>query len=206
MRMVWRLVRDRRLTNPEVALALARVPRHLFLPEHLRHEAYHHGAVEVLDGQTMTCPGFVAQMTSLLEVRPGDRVLDVGTGTGYQAAVLAELGCEVTSVEILESMHRLGAANLRRGGYGVDTRLADGALGAPDYAPFDAIIMACATTKVPTTLLEQLKTGGVLVAPEGDPERVQTLVRYRRTTSSYEREAFRAAWFVAMTRFASSRA
>jgi protein-L-isoaspartate(D-aspartate) O-methyltransferase len=147
----------------------------------------------------MTCPGFVAQMTSLLEVRRGSRVLDVGTGTGYQAAVLAELGCEVTSVEILESMHELGAGNLQRAGYDVELRLADGAHGASDRAPFDAILLACAPHNVPDELLEQLRVGGVLVAPEGDPELIQTLVRYRRSEDGWDREELRAAWFVPMT-------
>lgn len=139
-------------------------------------------------------------MTELLDVAPGSRVLDVGTGTGYQAAVLAQLGCDVTSVEILESMHHFGAQNLRRAGYHVDLRLADGAIGAPDRAPFDAIIAACSPHEYPRTLLEHLRIGGVLVGPEGDPDRIQTLVRYRRTRMGFDRDEIRAAWFVPMTR------
>lgn len=195
--MVAELEREGRLRDPRLREALLAVPRHEFLPLAVRHLAYEGGAVDVLDGQTMTCPGFVAQMTELLEVGPGARVLDIGTGTGYQAAVLAHMGCEVVGVEVRASMVALARRNLSRFP-GVEVFHGDGALGAPAYAPFDAIVLACTPREIPGALIEQLAPGGRLVAPEGDHERIQTLVRLRKTGAGVTREEVRAAWFVPM--------
>ena len=191
-RMVAELERDGRLHDPALRRAFLRVRRHEFLPRAQRHLAYGVDAVEVLDEQTMTCPGFIAQMTELLEVTPGARVLDVGTGTGYQAAILARMGCSVTGIEVRASMHALALENLARAGLGeVDVRLGDG-------APFDAILLACTPREIPAALLDQLAPGGRLVAPEGDHERIQSLVRLRKTPGGIQREEVRAAWFVPM--------
>ncbi len=197
--MVARLVQDGRLRDPRLILAFLRVRRHLFVPDSMVDDAYIGDALEIMDGQTITCPGYVAQMTSLLQVKPGARVLDIGTGTGYQAAILAALGCTVVSIEIRQSLYEFGRANLRRAGFDdVVVIHGDGALGAADYAPFDAIVLACAPEELPKGLLNQLVVGGRMVGPEGHTDALQTLVRLTKTLSGHESERIRAAWFVPM--------
>ncbi len=197
--MVARLVRDGRLRDPRLILAFLRVRRHLFVPESIAHQAYDADALEVMDGQTITCPGYVAQMTALLEVGPGSRVLDIGTGTGYQAAILSALGCKVVSIEIRKSLHEFGRANLRRAGFdNVVLIHGDGAFGAPDYGPFDAIVLACAPEELPKGLLDQLVMGGRMVGPEGHTDALQTLVRLTKTQAGHDTERIRGAWFVPM--------
>ncbi len=197
--MVARLIRERRVSELRLAGVMLRVRRHRFVPPELELACYEPYAHELIDGQTLTCPDFVAQMVSLLELRPGDCVLEVGSGTGYQSAVLNAMGATVTTIEILPSLHQSARENLARRHIRVDARLGDGALGAPDRAPFDAILVACAAFEVPPALLEQLAIGGRLVAPVGDPSRLQTLTRIRRTCSGLTQERIRAAWFVPMT-------
>jgi len=197
--MVARLVRDGRLRDPRLILAFLRGRRHLFVPESIANQAYGADALEVMDGQTITCPGYVAQMTSLLDVGPGSRVLDIGTGTGYQAAVLSALGCKVVSIEIRKSLHEFGRANLRRAGFhDVVLIHGDGALGAADHGPFDAIVLACAPEELPKSLLDPLVLGGRLVGPEGHTDSLQTLVRLTKTQTGHDTERIRGAWFVPM--------
>lgn len=197
--MVAHLVRDGRVRDPRLALAFLRVRRHLFVPDSIADQAYGVDALEVMDGQTITCPGYVAQMTSLLNVGPGSRVLDIGTGTGYQAAILSALGCKVVSIEIRKSLHEFGRANLRRTGFhDVVLIHGDGALGASDHGPFDAIVLACAPTELPKGLLDQLVLGGRMVGPEGHNDALQTLVRLTKTQTGHDTERIRGAWFVPM--------
>jgi len=161
---------------PRVLVALRKVERQRFVPDHAATQAYDDTPLAIGQGQTISQPFIVALMTDLLEVKPGDRVLEVGTGSGYQAAVLAELVRIVYSIEIIEPLGRAAARALSAAGYrNVQTRIGDGYAGWPQQAPFDAIIVTAAAPAVPQPLIDQLKVGGRLVIPVGDPARVQTL-------------------------------
>jgi len=173
-------VRDARVVD-----AMQRVPRHEFVPEPIRQHAYADRALPIGHEQTISQPYMVAKMTELLAVRPGDRVLEVGTGSGYQAAVLAELGCEVYTIDIVAPLAEEARARLDRLGYGrVRVRAGDGYLGWPEHAPFDAIVVTASATHLPPPLVEQLKPGGRLVIPAGErPERSELLVVRRGATA-----------------------
>ncbi|GIX49335.1 MAG: hypothetical protein KatS3mg131_3546 [Candidatus Tectimicrobiota bacterium] len=163
--------------SPPVLQALQRVPRHLFVPESVRHLAYRNRPLPIGYGQTISQPYIVAVMTELLAVGPEDRVLEVGTGSGYQAAVLAELVRDVYSVEIIPQLAAQAQARLARLGYdNVRVRVGDGYYGWEEHAPFDAIIVTAAASHVPPPLLRQLKPGGRMVIPVGGPFLVQHLV------------------------------
>ncbi len=148
--------------------ALGRVPRHEFVPASRRTEAYRNRPLPIGHGQTISQPYIVALMTEMLAVHEGDRVLEIGTGSGYQAAVLAELGLKVYSIEIIPELGHEAAHRLARLGYaGVQTRVADGYYGWPEAAPFDAIIVTAAAEQIPPPLVAQLKPGGRMVIPVG---------------------------------------
>ena len=165
--MVERQLRRRGIADERVLEAMARVPRELFVPENMRAHAYEDGALPIGHGQTISQPFIVATICSLLELEGDEHVLDVGTGSGYQAAVLAELAAEVVTIERVPSS-RSARASARAAGYGnVDVRVGDGSLGVPERAPFDAIAVAAAAPAVPHALYEQLVAGGRLVVPRG---------------------------------------
>lgn len=162
--------------DPAVLRAMAAVPRRLFVPEEERGSASGNAPLPIGHGQTISAPDVVGFMTQALGVGPGAKVLDVGTGSGYQAAVLAELGCRVFSVEIVPELARSAAERLRSLGYDrVVVREGDGRLGWPGEAPFDGIVVAAAAEEVPPALVEQLRPGARLVLPVGLPGRVQVL-------------------------------
>ncbi len=168
------LARD--ITDPHVLAAMRSVRRHRFVPESLREHAYENRALPIGEDQTISQPSVVALMTQLLDLERGDRVLEVGTGSGYQAAVLAELGGDVYSIEILEPLARRAAATLAELGYGrVHLRVGDGYRGWPEAAPFQGILVTCAPDHIPPPLQEQLAEGGRLVIPVG-PRGDQELV------------------------------
>ena len=167
--------------DPAVMAAIDRVPRHEFVPEDVRPSAYANRPLSIGHGQTISQPYIVALMTHLLGVEPGGRVLEIGTGSGYQAAVLAELAVDVHTIEIVEPLAEQAARRFVRLGYdGVRTRLGDGYYGWPDAAPFNAIIVTAAAAHVPPPLVEQLAPGGVLVIPVGEPFSVQLLLLVRK--------------------------
>ena len=167
-RMVERQLRRRGITDERVLAAMARVPRHLFVPEHLRHLAYEDGALPIGEGQTISQPYIVATICSLLQLEGTERVLDVGTGSGYQAAVLAELAREVVTIERVPELAERAREDLARAGYGsVEVRVGDGSVGVPDRAPFDAVAVAAAAPSIPPALYDQLVEGGRLVLPRG---------------------------------------
>jgi protein-L-isoaspartate(D-aspartate) O-methyltransferase len=158
--------------------ALRTVPRHEFVPPDVRHQAYADQALPIGEGQTISQPYIVAFMTEQLAPKPGMKVLEVGTGSGYQAAVLAAIGCEVYTIEILEPLATSAAARLTRLGYtNVTVRHGDGYEGWPEAAPFDAIMVTAAADEIPPVLLEQLAPQGRLVMPVGPRDGVQYLVR-----------------------------
>lgn len=179
---------------------MLRVPRHAFVPPHLRADAYRDGPLPIGHGQTISQPFIVAYMTAALDPQPGDRVLEIGAGCGYQTAVLAELAGEVFAIEIVASLADQAADKLRQLGYrNVHVRHADGWHGWMAEAPFDAILVACAPDRVPEALVEQLKPGGRMILPLGNLETGQKLVLVEKTARGICQEAVLPVRFVPMT-------
>ena len=166
--MVERQLRRRGITDERVLVAMDRVPRELFVPASLREHAYEDGALPIGHHQTISQPFVVATICSLLSLRGTERVLDVGTGSGYQAAVLAELSADVVTIERIPELAAEARARLEEAGYAsVDVRVGDGSLGVPERAPYDAVAVAAAAPRVPAALYDQLAEGGRLVLPRG---------------------------------------
>jgi protein-L-isoaspartate(D-aspartate) O-methyltransferase len=187
--------------SERVMQALARVPRHRLVAAGDEGQAYRNRPLSIGQGQTISQPFIVALMTELLDLKPGERVLEIGTGSGYQAAVLAELGANVYTIEIIDALGREAARRLAELGYkNVVTRIGDGYRGWPEHAPFDAIIVTAAAPDVPQALAEQLKTGGKLVIPIGSPLSTQTLyVVEKGPDGKLARRQVLAVRFVPMT-------
>jgi protein-L-isoaspartate(D-aspartate) O-methyltransferase len=178
--MVERQLRARDIVDEDVLRAMERVPREPFVPERERPRAYDDAALPIGHGQTISQPYMVARICEAMAVRPGQRVLDVGTGSGYQAAVLAELGAEVVAIERIPELAQQARDNLVRAGYeNVGVVVGDGTLGVPERAPFDAIGVAAAAPGLPQRLYDQLRPGGRLVVPVGGPraQRLEVIVR-----------------------------
>jgi protein-L-isoaspartate(D-aspartate) O-methyltransferase len=178
--MVESQLRGRDVVDERVLDAMERVPRELFVPDRERRRAYEDAALSIGHGQTISQPYMVARIAEALAIRPGDRVLDVGAGSGYQAAVLAELGAEVVGIERIPELAERARRNLAAAGYGrVEVQVGDGTLGLPERAPFDAIAVAAAAPDVPQTLYEQIRPRGRLVVPVGGPrgQRLEVIVR-----------------------------
>jgi protein-L-isoaspartate(D-aspartate) O-methyltransferase len=170
--------------DPAVIEALRSVPRHAFVPEWQLELAYGNHPLPIGAGQTISQPYIVAIMSQLLRVGKGDRVFELGTGSGYQAAVLAAMGVEVYTVEIVAELAERARQTLDDLGYDrVQVRAGDGWLGWPEAAPFDGIIVTAAAPRIPEPLVEQLKTGGRLVIPVGQPDGAQQLVVYEKEAS-----------------------
>jgi protein-L-isoaspartate(D-aspartate) O-methyltransferase len=176
-RMVEDQIKARGVKDERVLKAMATVPRHEFVPEDQRAAAYRDGPLPIGQGQTISQPYIVALMTAEAEPKPGHRVLEVGTGSGYQAAVLAELVEEVYTVELVPALADQAKDRLKQLGYrNVHTRAGDGYKGWPGAAPFDAVVVTCGADHVPEPLFEQLKPGGVLVIPVAKPPAEQPLL------------------------------
>lgn len=167
--------------SPTVRTALMAVPRHEFVPPSQRSDAYENRPLPIGHGQTISQPLIVAAMTELLQVGPGDVVFELGTGSGYQAAVLDQMGAQVYSVEIVEPLGERARETLDRLGYTqVETRIGDGYEGWPEAAPFDAVIVTAAADHIPPPLIHQLKPGGRLLIPVGSRYQTQKLVLLTR--------------------------
>lgn len=167
--MVETQIAARGVRDPDVLRAMKKVPRHLFVPEDIRDHAYEDRALPVGYGQTISQPYVVAAMTEALQARPGMKVLEIGTGTGYQAAILAEMGLKVFTIEIIPELARSARERLEKLGYrGITVIEGDGYKGYPQEAPFDRIIVTAAPPEVPQALKEQLAVGGRLVIPVGE--------------------------------------
>jgi len=189
----------RGLTNERVLAAMSTVPRHEFIPEPEQGRAYHDRALPIGFGQTISQPYIVGLMSEQLNPRPTDRILEIGTGCGYQAAVLSQLVKEVYSIEIIEPLAQRAAETLHRLGYhNVYLRLGDGNVGWPEAAPFDAIVVTCAPDHVPPALLLQLREDGRMMIPIG-PQDDQQLYLYEKHNGQLERTSILAVRFVPMT-------
>jgi protein-L-isoaspartate(D-aspartate) O-methyltransferase len=189
------------IRDERVLAAIAAVPRELFVPPPLRERAWENRALPIGAGQSISQPLVVARMCELLELRGGERVLDVGTGSGYHAAVLAALGAQVCSIELHESLSRGARAALAAAGYAgaVELFVGDGSRGLPERAPFDAINVAAASDRgPPPELAEQLGEGGRMVVPAAGPR--QRLVLVRRSGGRFEQERHEHVRFVPLVR------
>jgi len=197
-RMVEEQLRRRDITAPEVLRAMGQVPRHLFVPARLQEYAYEDHALAIEEGQTISQPYIVACMTQVLGVKKGDRVLEIGTGSGYQAAVLAEMGVKVYTIEIIPSLAQSARQRLQSLGYdSVEVRTGDGYQGWPEAAPFQGIMATAAPDHVPPALAAQLAEGGRLVLPVGRGE--QELLLLTRRGGETQTDTLLPVRFVPMT-------
>lgn len=197
-RMVRAQIASRGVRDPRVLEAMRLVPRHLFVPDEIRRHAYADTPLPIGHNQTISQPYIVAFMSEAMELKPTDRVLEIGTGSGYQAAVLAHLAADVYTIEILEPLGKQAEALLERLGYrNVHVRIGDGYRGWPEAAPFDAIMVTAAPDHVPQPLIDQLREGGRLVLPVGRYN--QELIRIRKEGGRTRRETLLPVRFVPMT-------
>lgn len=200
MKMVENQIRRRGVTDRQVLEAMERVPRHEFVPDRLKDQAYGDFPLSIGYGQTISQPYIVALMSECLALEPSDKVLEIGTGSGYQAAVLAEIVSQVYSVEILKPLADEAAGRLKRLGYtNVHVRHADGYYGWQDHAPYDAIIVTCAADHIPPALVEQLADGGRLVLPVGPPGDQQTLWEVTKRGEEIAQKDITGVLFVPLT-------
>lgn len=198
--MVTGITNRHPIDDTAVIQALRDTPRHLFVPENVRHAAYVDTPLPIGNDQTISAPSIVAVMTDLLCPGPDDVVLEVGTGSGYQAAVLSPLVKHVYTVEIVEALAHSARARLRSLGYeNVSVRAGDGYRGWPDRAPFDGIIVTCAPERVPEPLVAQLKEGGRMVIPVGEENGAQDLYVLTKRNGEIVKQAVLPVIFVPMT-------
>jgi protein-L-isoaspartate(D-aspartate) O-methyltransferase len=200
--MVERFVASRGVDDPRVIRAMSEVPRHLFVPEPLRAKAYGDHSLPIGQGQTISQPSVVAIMTQRLAVAPEHKVLEIGTGSGYQTAVLGRLARSVYSLERIDELARRAAATLRSLGYqNVSVKAFDGTYGYPAAAPYDRILVTAGADEVPEPLLAQLAVGGKLVAPIGPPDRQRLRVIRRRKTDFAQEDAEEVVFVPLVGRF-----
>lgn len=196
IKMVQDQIEARGVRNPRVLSAMRSVPRHLFVPESYAREAYADHPLPIGNGQTISQPYIVAVMTELLAPASGDIILEIGTGSGYQAAILAACGARVISIERIAEVSHLAEENLRRAGVaGVTIITSDGTVGCPENAPYSGILITAATPDIPTPLKSQVADRGRIVAPVGSRD-IQELIRLTRTGDTFLKEIFGAVRFV----------
>jgi protein-L-isoaspartate(D-aspartate) O-methyltransferase len=182
-RKLVEILREKGISDEKVLEAINKVPRHLFLDSSFLEFAYQDKAFPIGSGQTISQPFTVAYQTTLLDIHPGDRVMEIGTGSGYQSCVLLELGAKVFSVERQKNLFEKTKSFLPTIKYHPKLFYGDGYLGLPPYAPFDKVIITAAASEIPQSLVDQLKTGGILVAPVG-PKDFQTMVTIRKVSDN----------------------
>lgn len=199
--MVKQQIIARGVKDANVIRAMKEVPRHLFVPERYRGSAYNDYPLPIGEGQTISQPYIVAFMTETLDLKPEDKVLEIGTGSGYQAAILAELVKEVYTIEIVEKLGNRARQTLEKAGYkNVYVRVGDGYKGWPDKAPFDAVIVTCAPENIPKPLVQQLKEGGRMIIPVGKEGTIQMLVRGVKEKGRLKTKEVMAVRFVPMVK------
>ena len=197
--MVEEQMEARGISDPATLEAMRAVPRHEFLPLRLREEAYGDYPLPIGHGQTISQPYIVAFMTEAIRPRPGEKILEIGAGSGYQAAVLAQMGAEVYTIEIVEPLAEMARQTLERLGYkNAHVKHGDGYRGWPEHAPFDAVIVTCAPDKIPPDLVAQLKDGGRMIIPVGGGME-QELVLLRKHGDKVEKQSVLPVRFVPMT-------
>jgi protein-L-isoaspartate(D-aspartate) O-methyltransferase len=187
---------DKGIENQRVLEAFNIVPRHVFVDTALQDRAYKDTALPIGKEQTISQPYTVARQTELLEVQPGEKVLEIGTGSGYQAAILCELGANVYTVERHEKLYKKAKSTLKELGYSIRAKLGDGTLGWSAYAPYDAIVVTAGAPVVPEDLVEQLNINGRLVVPVGDDKRQEMIRIIKIREDEYEKEHFSDFKFV----------
>ena len=196
--MVEDQIERRGIKDENVLAAMRKVPRDEFVPDHLKKYAYADEPLPIGEDQTISQPYIVAYMTEYLHLNANDKVLEIGTGSGYQAAVLAEIVDTVYTIEIVDVLAQRAAMTLERLGYdNVLVKRGDGYAGWPEHSPFDAIIVTAAPTKIPQPLLDQLKIGGIMILPLGDYS--QELVQIEKTAKGIEQKTLLPVRFVPMT-------
>lgn len=199
--MVRDQMRGRGIADTATLRAMSTVPRHEFVPPELITRAYDDSPLPIGYGQTISQPYIVAYMTELVVPQPGQKVLEIGTGSGYQASVLAQIVDSVFTVEIIPELGRSAAERVRRLGYqNITVSIADGYFGWSQHAPYDAIVVTAAAEFIPPPLLEQLKTGGTMVIPVGSPFRVQRLMLIDKTSEGVKTRSMIPVRFVPFTR------
>jgi len=199
-RMIEVDLKGRDISDPEVLKAMATVQRHLFVPERFRKLAYDDRPLPIGEDQTISQPYIVALMTQSLKLKPEDKVLEIGTGSGYQAAILSVLVTEVFTIEIKEKLAKIASDRLKKLGYSnVHVKQGDGYLGWPDQAPFDVIIVTAADNEVPLPLIQQLKEGGRLIMPVGSTRLHQDLLLGKKDNGTMRYKNITAVIFVPMT-------
>jgi len=194
-KMVETQLIPRGIKDKKVIEAFLIVPREKFVPENLKESAYDDTPLPIGEGQTISQPYIVALMTELLQLKGEEKVLEIGTGSGYQAAILSEIGCDVYSVERILSLGKKADKILQQLGYNVKIKIGDGTLGWEEYAPYEAIIVTAAGPKIPQSLLTQLKEGGRIVMPVGDMF-TQDLIRIKKVKGKFIKENFGGCQFV----------
>ncbi|MBP1716205.1 MAG: protein-L-isoaspartate O-methyltransferase [Deltaproteobacteria bacterium] len=199
-RMVEKDLKGRDIADPQVLEILGRIPRHLFVDKSLQRQAYADHPLPIGEGQTISQPYIVALMTQILRIKPGEKVLEIGTGSGYQAAVLAELTDQVFSIEIREKLTQAASRVLKELGYNqVRLKSGDGYFGWEEFAPFDVIIVTCAANHIPPPLIKQLKEGGRLILPLGSTTYFQTLTLVTKKAGQTDVQHLTGVAFVPMT-------
>lgn len=187
---------DKGINNQRVLEAFNIVPRHVFVDTALQDRAYNDTALPIGKEQTISQPYTVARQTELLEIQPGEKVLEIGTGSGYQAAILCELGANVYTVERHEKLYKKAKSTLKELGYSIRAKLGDGTLGWSAYAPYDAIVVTAGAPVVPEDLVEQLNINGRLVVPVGDENKQEMVRLIKIREDEYEEEHFSDFKFV----------
>ena len=199
-RMIEKDLKGRDISDPKVLSAMEKVKRHLFVNKDLWSVAYNDHPLTIGEGQTISQPYIVALMTQCLTLEPTDKVLEIGTGSGYQAAVLAELVDKVYSIEIKKGLAKKASAKLKDLGYrNIEVKQGDGYFGWPEHAPFDAVIVTCAPDNIPPPLTKQLKEGGRLIIPVGETLLYQTLTLVTKVKGTLQVERISGVRFVPMT-------
>ncbi len=200
-RMVRYQIENRGLSNEATLTAMRDVPRHLFVPKYLLGNAYDDRPLPIGHGQTISQPYIVAYMTAIIEPEPGDKILEIGTGSGYQAAVLAEITDSVYTIEIIKGLYETAKTRLSEIGYSnIQIKHADGYYGWEEYAPFDAIVVTAAAEYIPPPLINQLKDGGKMIIPVGSPFKVQSLMLVKKKDGKTTTSNLMPVRFVTFTR------
>lgn len=199
--MVEEQLMSRDISDQDVLDAMGSVPRHLLVPEPIRSQAYNDNPLPIGHGQTISQPYIVAFMTQTLNLEHGDKVLEIGTGSGYQAAILSHITPNVYTIEIIEALGMRAKKDLSELGYtNINLKIGDGYHGWEEYAPFDAIVVTAAPENIPPPLIQQLKTGGILVIPVGESGEIQTFMKVTKSESGeIQKERLMAVRFVPMT-------